>query len=137
MSRRTVSAIVAMALSACDGSSASKGDETWADRSEASSLDEVPEEDYSSEIDVDSVYAYELGTTGGYDDDYGCGDSECAADDGDICHDGVCDVPPVPHKNFTGNAAKVEKQIIKEQLQKDVAHVEAMLKDLDSELASR
>lgn len=138
--KRTISYLaISMALFSCDKGAMKKDDvrpETKADSA-------------AETVRADRVYesTSESGDLEGWTDGAEflgegeeCDDSECAyADDGeDPCGDGgLCDPPPVIHKKFTGKAAKVEKQIVKEQLRKDVAQVEALLKDLDTELASK
>lgn len=144
MSRTIPYFAILLTLFACDKS---KAEDRPEDRSEDMLEDmlEARAEEGGTQLSSQGEWGEEIYTDGTAedfydDDDYGgCDDSDCAsADDGaDACDDDACAPPPVVHKKFTGKAAKVEKQILKEQLREDVAKVEALLEDLDTELAKK
>jgi len=142
--RQPLLILASVALLSCDAGPAAKKDE-W--------RPEKKGEELAVEVsDVEDFYGASGDSTGtGYvievsvDDDGGA-EYSSDSDDGDDGDDGgeeaasdENDELPFHKKRpkFTGKAAKVEKQIVKEQIEHDVEQVQKLLEELDEDLAKR
>lgn len=139
--RQPLLILASVALLSCDGGEAAKKDE-W--------RPEKRDEELAVEVsDVEDFYGTSGGSTGtGYvievsvDDDGGAessGDSDDGDEGGEEAASDENDELPFHKKRpkFTGKAAKVEKQIVKEQIEHDVEQVQKLLEELDEDLAKR
>lgn len=142
--RRLTPAFVIFLLTSCDGGEAAKKDDVKAEeRAEEVKAEELAESEYPDQGDsTDTGYVIEVAVDDdGLDEHYGDGDGD-DDDDGDDGGEGVTDEnaePTFHHKRpkLTGKAAKIEKRIVKEQIEHDVEQVQKLLKELDEDLAQK
>jgi hypothetical protein len=144
MMRRLTPAFVIFLLTSCDGGEAAKKDDVKAEERAEEKAEELADSGYPDQGDsTDTGYVIEVAVDDdGFDEHYGDGDEDDGGEGDDDGGEGGVEEnvePAFHHKRpkLTGKAAKIEKQIVKEQIEHDVEQVQKLLKELDEDLAQK